>query len=380
MASILDMAPDGIVVINRKGEIRRFNRAAERMFGWEASEIIGKNIKILVPSPYHEQHDGYLANYHKDKKSTVVGQNRELNAVCSDGSSLPIELSVSLISINGQEFFIGVLRNIKKRKEIETQLETARSSLIQSEKMAALGNLVAGIAHEINTPVGIGVTAVTHLREEAERFEETYKQGLMKKRDLENFLNISRTSTEIVESNLVRASQLVRSFKEIAVDQSNDDVREIALLDYVNQIITSLRPKLKNRPILIDMDISSDLRARLNSGAFSQIITNLIMNSLVHAYNEGDKGHIKIEINADKQDMIFSYEDDGKGMDATTVSKVFDPFYTTKRGQGGSGLGMHIVYNIVTQKMGGRIQCVSTPGQGVLFTVRIPKCIENQEL
>ena len=252
------------------------------------------------------------------------------------------------------------------------QLQSAQSQLIESEKMASLGNLVGGIAHEINTPMGIAYTASTHLEKNTRILESLYHQGKMKKSDLEEYLETARETTSLLNSNLNRASELIRSFKQVAIDQSGEVKRRFHLRSYLEEILLSLRPILKKTLIKTRIHCSGDIELHSYPGAFSQIITNLIANSLTHGYTVGDHGYIDITANIEDTNLIFRFRDDGSGMNDQTIAQIFTPFFTTNREQGGSGLGLHIVYNLVTQKFNGTIVCTSQVGQGTTYSIQIP--------
>lgn len=267
---------------------------------------------------------------------------------------------------------------IEERKATEHSLRKAQEDLIASEKLAALGGLVAGIAHEINTPVGIGVTAASHLSETIRDFLLIYRDGNMRRSDLEKFLQAIEELNLMVEENLQRASRLIGSFKEVAVDQTADDVREIVLRDYAEQVITSLSPKLRNRPVKVFVDgIDPSIVLSTSPGPISQILTNLIVNSLVHAFDVEQQGTIRIAARKTGTDLAMTYSDNGKGIAPEHLKKIFDPFFTTKRAHGGSGLGMHLVYNIVTKKYMGKIRCESELGQGVTFEILFPNMLRG---
>jgi signal transduction histidine kinase/purine-cytosine permease-like protein len=280
-------------------------------------------------------------------------------------------------------------------------LQQAEAQLIQTEKMAALGGLVAGIAHEINTPIGIGVTAASFLVEKTDGFSRRFHSGAMKRSDLEKFVDLAQQSAQMTLTNLQRAAALIQSFKQVAVDQSSESKRVFNLNDYVEEILLQLSPKLKatqhkikvnyvlnseqyssERRNLEDRNLEdrnledrkADRALTLSSypGAFSQIVTNLVINSLLHAYEPNDCGLITLNFRQVEKQLIFEYADTGKGILPEHLSKIFEPFFTTKRGQGGSGLGLHIVYNLVTQKLGGTIHCESQPGQGTKFIIKLP--------
>lgn len=259
--------------------------------------------------------------------------------------------------------------------ELETtldQLKSAQSQLIQSEKMASLGSLVAGISHEVNTPVGIAMTAITLHQEQTLELEEKYQSGNIKRSQLEHFIADSRHNNDLIFENLRRATDLIASFKRVAVDQSQEHWETINLYDYLNNIILSLHPKLKHSLIQIDNRCDSTINFFTEPGAIYQIISNLILNSLLHAFDSEQEGHITIEGQLQSDTLLLTYFDDGKGMTAEQKSQAFDPFYTTKRGQGGSGLGLHLVYNLVTSALNGKIQLDSKPDHGSCFYIELP--------
>ena len=277
-----------------------------------------------------------------------------------------------LISIRTKE----LEKEIDERKLIEKNLRETQSVLIESEKMASLGNLVAGIAHEVNTPLGIGITAITHLKDKLHDLLHYFKSDQIKRSDLEEFLQVSEKSVSIIFDNLSRASQLIKSFKEISVDQSGGDVREINLYDYLQHLLISLEPNFKSRLIQVDfLSIAKTIQLKLESGALAQLLTNLIMNSFVHAFEGQQKGLIKITAKTKGKNLLLRYQDNGKGIAAENLHKIFEPFFTTKRLRGGSGLGLHIVYNLVTRKFHGKIQVESELQKGVEFLIELPNCV-----
>ncbi|MBU1042148.1 MAG: PAS domain S-box protein [Proteobacteria bacterium] len=257
-------------------------------------------------------------------------------------------------------------------KETLEQLGRTHRQLVESEKMASLGGLVAGVAHEINTPVGIGVTAASHLEAKTKVMLEEYRSGGLKRSKLEEFLGMCDESTRMILVNLRRASDLIRSFKQVAVDRSTEERRRFGLRSYLDEVLLSLRPHLKKTSITVSLDCDPQLEIDSYPGAYSQIMTNLVMNSLVHAFDEGQTGSINIRIIRDEDRLHLSFNDDGKGIAPEHLDKIFEPFYTTKRGRGGTGLGLHILYNIVTQRLGGTVHCESVQGQGTTFTLDVP--------
>ncbi|MEG4409214.1 HAMP domain-containing sensor histidine kinase, partial [Microcoleus sp. MON2_D5] len=257
-------------------------------------------------------------------------------------------------------------------------LKATQSKLVEAEKMASLGGLVAGVAHEINTPIGVGVTVASALAEHTTEFASTYNSGKMKRSELEEFLEIATTSSNSLLTNLNQAAALIRSFKEVAVDRSSEERRTFLVRDYLDEILIQLKPKLRNSKHSIE--IKGDTKIVLDSypGALSQVITNLLMNSLIHAYEPGASGKLAFDWQQEGSRLRFEYSDDGQGIPPENLSKIFEPFFTTKRGQGGSGLGLHIVYNLVTQKLLGEIEAKSEVGVGTKFIIKLPVQIDSQ--
>ncbi|MYM96863.1 GAF domain-containing sensor histidine kinase [Duganella vulcania] len=254
-----------------------------------------------------------------------------------------------------------------------TSLKDAQGELVRQEKLASLGRLVAGVAHEINTPLGICVTATSHLVEELKLTREDMANGTLDEDGLNQFFDIIAQSLRIMTTNTQRAAALVRSFKQVAVDQSSDDIRSFNLRKYLDEVLLSLQPKLKGKPIAVEIDCDEHINMASFPGAVSQIVTNMVVNSLVHGFEEGQSGKIKISGKVDGDFVDFQFSDDGVGMDSATLAQLFDPFFTTKRGSGGSGLGAHILYNLVTGALGGTVKVVSAPGMGLHYKLRFPK-------
>jgi signal transduction histidine kinase len=243
--------------------------------------------------------------------------------------------------------------------------------------MASLGALVAGVSHEINTPVGIGVTAASSMQEQARRMLGLFEEGNLKKSELEHFLRVSAETSEIILRNLQRAADLVHSFKQVAVDQASGERREFAMRSYLDEILLALRPKLRHAPHQVRVECPETLVLDSYPGALAQVLTNLITNTLVHAFPDGRAGHIDIVVRREGGGVWLEYSDDGVGMPPDDVRRVFDPFFTTKRGAGGTGLGMHIVYNLVTQMLGGTIELRSVLGQGTRVTITFPAVLQK---
>jgi two-component system NtrC family sensor kinase len=261
------------------------------------------------------------------------------------------------------------------------QLKQAQSELVRQEKLASLGQMVAGVAHEINTPLGICVTATSHLVQELKLTREELAAGTMTEDSLDAFFDVVDQSLRIMTTNTQRAASLVRSFKQVAVDQSSDDIRSFNLGAYLSEVLLSLQPKLKGRPVKVEVACAPDLVLQSFPGAVSQIVTNMVVNSLLHGFEHDQAGRIHLRAALDGEGMVdFEYGDDGAGMDAETLAKLFDPFFTTKRGNGGSGLGGHILFNLVTGALKGTLRVESSPGQGLRYYLRFPQHLKKAPL
>ncbi len=260
----------------------------------------------------------------------------------------------------------------KAAEDTLQQLKTTQEQLVEAAKMSELGNLVAGVAHEINTPVGIGVTAASRLETLTKELVSLYKDGKMKRADLDKYLGSTQKGSNLILKNLTRAADLIQSFKKVAVDQAGEQQRTFNLHEYLHEVLTTLRPEFKRTQHQITIECDTDIVLSSYPGVFSQIITNFIMNSLIHGFRDKLEGHMKITAHQTNEELILRYSDDGRGIPVDIVSKVFDPFFTTNRQGGGSGLGMHIVYNLVTHQLNGLIQCESIVGEGTNFIISLP--------
>jgi signal transduction histidine kinase/ligand-binding sensor domain-containing protein len=304
------------------------------------------------------------------KATRMVGTNRDISALKEAEDQLR-RLNEELEERVARRTDALRLANVELSGTLK-ELTDTQQKLIETEKMASLGTLVAGVAHEINTPVGIGVTAASHLHEETRRFGIAVSEHTLTHSGLLRYRDMVVEATDLILRNLERASHLIRSFKQVAVDQSSEERRLIEVGPYLNEVLFALGPKLKRTAHHITVEAEGQLSAHIYPGALYQIIVNLINNSLAHAFAPDQVGHIVIRVQRHAAELHLLYQDDGMGMDEATTRRVFEPFFTTKRGQGGSGLGMHIVYNLVTQMLRGTIKVRSAPGQGVAVEIRFP--------
>jgi len=253
------------------------------------------------------------------------------------------------------------------------KLHQFQRQMVQNEKMASLGDMVAGVAHEVNTPIGLGVTASTMMLDRLSDMRKAFEDKTLKASSLSKFIAEGEENLNIIYRNLNRAAELISSFKQVAVDQSSENNRVFSFVKLMDEILMSMRPKLKKVKHQINVNCADNLVVESKAGPINQIIINLIMNSIIHGFEDMDKGQIDISIESvDDTKVSIEFKDNGKGIPEHLRKRIFDPFVTTKRGQGGSGLGMHLVYNLVTQALNGSISIVSEEGRGVQFRILFP--------
>jgi signal transduction histidine kinase len=255
---------------------------------------------------------------------------------------------------------------------LEEIVKERTRDLVQAEKMASLGELVAGVSHEINTPLGICITAASHLSSRFSVITNEYRNGTMKRSALDDFIAESAESLALVLTNLERASELVNSFKQVAADRATQQRRIFNVKEYFEDILVSLKPKYKKTSHRVELTCPDDLEMDSYPGVYSQIISNMLLNALVHGLEGHEKGNILLDVLPAGDYCTIRFSDDGNGIEPSIIDRIFEPFFTTKRGQGGIGLGLNIVHNLVTQTLGGTIRCESTPGKGAAFFLTVP--------
>jgi signal transduction histidine kinase len=253
------------------------------------------------------------------------------------------------------------------------KLHQFQRQMVQNEKMASLGDMVAGVAHEVNTPIGLGVTASTMMLDRLVDLRKAFEDKTLKASALSKFIAESEENLNIIYRNLNRAAELISSFKQVAVDQTSENNRIFCFSKLMDEILMSMRPKLKRVQHEIKVHCADELYIESKAGPINQIMINLIMNSIIHGFEFIEKGVIDINIvMLDDKKIAITFKDNGKGIPEQLRKRIFDPFVTTKRGQGGSGLGMHLVYNLVTQALNGSISVQSENNKGVEFKIIFP--------
>ncbi len=263
----------------------------------------------------------------------------------------------------------------KKSTDLEqafNQLSLMQDKLVEAEKMSALATLVTGIAHEINTPVGTSITLASTLADETAMLTTAVAQGQLTRSNLHDYLDIAAESTALLMANLSRAGDLIQSFKQVAVDQVILERRTFRVKEYLEEVLASLAPSLKKTPHTLTVTGEESITINSYPGALAQIVTNFVTNSLTHAFDLNAHGTICIDISESNGQILIHYSDDGSGVPPENLGKIFDPFFTTARHRGGTGLGLHIVYNLVIQKLQGKIEVGSQLDQGTSFKVLLP--------
>ncbi|MCW8831781.1 MAG: HAMP domain-containing histidine kinase [Colwellia sp.] len=263
-------------------------------------------------------------------------------------------------------------RQSKTLQDNVDELNKMQKSLIESEKMAALGGLVAGISHEINTPLGIALTAITHNQDMIENIEQHLHDETLKRSTLKESIDAQQHGYRIILNNLERANDLISHFKQVAVDQASESLREIYIHEYIQDIINSMYSLTHQKNIQVHLQCPDNIKVNTYPGPIYQIISNFINNSLLHGFEHQTEGNITISVTIANSKATLVYLDDGIGMSHEILTKIFEPFVTSKRNQGGSGLGMNIVYNLVTQVLEGQMTCQSSPGNGIEISLSFP--------
>ncbi len=382
--AILSVIPDLMFHVSVDGiYLGQVNYENEIELLYPDFENIGKHISQILPLEISDRH---LFHIHQ---AIVTGEMQIYEQqICVNGNCQDEEVR---IVVSGTSEVLFMIRNISDRKRAEAaiyqknvelastldKLKTTQKQLLESEKYAALGSMVAGIAHEVNTPVGNSLMAASILDNATNKFKESFDLGELKKSSLQAYLEKSKSSSEILLANLQRAAELIQNFKQVAVDQTSLEQRSFQVKDYIERILISLAPQIQNTPHQIKVLGDNAIAMQSYPGAFSQIITNLVINSLTHAYYDLNKaGQLQFQIAQQDDKVLITYSDDGNGIPSENLDKIFEPFFTTARDRGGSGLGLHIIYNLVTQTLKGTILCESTVGVGTKFAIALPLNLE----
>ncbi len=387
LQQVIDTVP---AVINLKDRQLRYvlmNRYMAGIFGVDPADAIGRTTTQLMSRYGAEKTDendrrvlesGRELGFYEEEYLDVAGNMRhwlvnKLPLLDADGEIQ----NIVTVALDIAERKRGELEMRKARDAAEAALRNLRetqNSLIEAEKLAALGRLVAGVAHEVNNPVGISLTVASALERKTAIFATEVARGDLRRSRLNDFLETSRDASSQLVANLNRAAELIQSFKQVAADRNYSDQRSFDLGDLTEQVVMSLRPGLRKHHLTLNVDCQPNLTMNSYPGPYGQVLTNLFLNSVAHAFPDGRPGAVDIQVREkgkDSVEVIFS--DDGCGMSLDVRRRAFDPFFTTRRDQGGTGLGLHIVYSIVTNRLGGRLHLDSEPGKGTRVQIILPR-------
>lgn len=384
--TLADSIPQLVWMAETGGRIFWFNSHWHEYTGAPVGETSSHDWQtVLVPASLNEARRRWA-----QALETGTALEMELSLRGKDGQYRPfltraVPLRDSAAAVYG---WIGTHIDISERKRSEQEIRNARdtaeaalrnlqetqNSLIEAEKLAALGRLVAGVAHEINNPVGTSLTVASSLEHKTAMFAREVAQGNLKRSSLNEFLEISREASSQLVANLNHAAQLIQSFKQVATDRNYSNRRVFDPGDLTEQVAKSLRPGLGQQNLTLKVECQPGLTMDSHPGPYGQVLTNLFLNSVAHAFPGGQQGTISIQVQASGSDDVeILFFDDGCGMSHDVRRKAFDPFFTTRRDQGGTGLGLHIVYSIVTNCLGGRLSLDSEAGKGTKIRLILPR-------
>ncbi len=336
-----------VKLVQRISRQRDYSSRAE-MHGFRELDILGGAFNNMLQRTQE----------HMERQTEAEAEQVKLN--------LSLEEKVQQRTMALKEANSELIQTLEKLHQFQRQM-------VQNEKMASLGDMVAGVAHEVNTPIGLGVTASTMMLDRLSDMRRSFEDKTLKASSLSKFIAEGEENLNIIYRNLNRAAELISSFKQVAVDQSSENNRIFSFSKLMDEILMSMRPKLRKVNHQINVHCAPDLVVESKAGPINQVMINLIMNSIIHGFEDIDKGQIDITIEfMDDTKICIEFKDNGKGIPEHLRKRIFDPFVTTKRGQGGSGLGMHLVYNLVTQALNGSISIVSEVDQGVQFRILFP--------
>lgn len=384
---ILNNASLGIVtVIYEPGQRRivRVNRATEQMFGYEPGELVGLDVRVIAPNEEEYARFGQVYNELLCRGQAV---HRDRWVKRKDGQMFLTHLiGVAIDPDDLSNGVIWLVEDITERHTAQAQLQAANSELSQaldklkraheellrSEKLASLGALVAGIAHELNTPIGNAMMVASTVHDRVGEFHSALGHGI-KRSELEQFMGEMSDASEILQRNMQRAGDLIFSFKQVAVDQTSSQRRLFHLVEIIAEIVVTLHPMLKKTLFRIEYEVDEHLEMDSFPGPLGQVVLNLINNSVLHGFENRPEGLVRILARRIEGDEIeLKVMDNGLGIPHEHLGKIFDPFFTTRMGRGGSGLGLSIVHTIVTGILGGRLSVDSEVGHGTTFTLYLP--------
>ena len=365
LASILDTVPDAMIVIDKAGAIQSFSRAAERAFGYEAAEVIGKNVSTLMPSPYQEEHDGYLERYLRTGERRIIGIGRIVVAMRKDGSTFPIELSVGeVISEEGRRFFTGFVRDLSERQESETRLQEVQAELVHMSRVTALGEMASALAHELNQPLSAIGNYLNGLR-------RMFKAGVP-----EDAALVRQALDRAAEQSL-RAGEIIRRLRDF-VSRGETERRVESLYKLVSEAnaLALVGAKEEGVRVVLKLDRKHD-QVLTDRVQFQQVLLNLIRNAIEAMSEPGHAQRDLVISSAPAEDGLIrvSVADSGPGITPEIAARLFQPFNTSKAS--GMGVGLSICRTIV-ESHGGRIWAEPNPGGGAVFHFTVPGATSDE--
>lgn len=386
LQQVIDTVPAVINVKDRNLHYVLMNRYMAGIFGIDPAEAIGHTTSDLMSRYGAAKTDENDQRVLKTRDGLGFYEEEYLDS--SGHLRQWLVNKLPLLDAEGEiENIVTVALDIGERKRSELEMRKARdsaetalrnlretqASLIEAEKLAALGRLVAGVAHEVNNPVGISLTVASALERKTANFTAEVGRGDLRRSSLNDFLATSRDASSQLVANLNRAAELIQSFKQVAADRNYSDQRSFDLADLTEQVVMSLRPGLRKHNLTLNVECQPNLTMNSYPGPYGQVLTNLFLNAVAHAFPDGRAGTIEIQARASGKDNVeIIFSDNGCGMSLDVRRRAFDPFFTTRRDQGGTGLGLHIVYSVVTNRLGGRLDLDSEPGKGTRIRILLP--------
>lgn len=317
---------------------------------------------------------GLLSQSFESMRSSIKEKIEQLQIENSQRKKAEVKLSKVNEELKEHKMNLEALVNVRTAalEQSLNELKITQKKLVESETLASLGELVAGVAHEINTPVGISLTASSFINDESKRITESFNSKKITRKELKEFIKTCLDSSEIIKSTMLKSAKLIQSFKGIALSQSKDDIQICNISEYIEAITELHKHRLKDKKINLTLVCPPDLEIKIYPRVLSIIINNLLMNSIQHGYTGTESGNVEIVVSSSSDIIKIVYRDDGAGIDKESQDKIFAPFYTTKRGEGRVGLGLNTVYNLITKNLQGDITYNSSDRNGVKFTITFP--------
>lgn len=368
--TLAELLPEPLAVADRDGAVVAWNAALAALSGRQADEMVSRPLVDVLEEMLPGA--GAWLQAHAHGNAPASSEFFQLGDAWLQLSLRPLEHREYLLhvcDVTTAERNATLERTVADR---EQQLQDAQAELLAAQKDAAVARMVTGLAHELNTPVGVGLTAASHLQQQAASLGRAYADGLMRRSEFEEFLTRSQEASSIIVDNLQRAADLVSGMRQAAVDQVTDNKRLVPLKAYLADVLMSLGPRLRERHVAVDFRCPDDLALEVDPGALYRVVSNLVMNAVQHAFDGMLVGRISIDVAREGDRIALQVRDDGQGMTPEQIERIYEPFYTTARQRGGLGLGLHIVFSLVTRNFGGQITCHSTVGQGTSFRILLP--------